>query len=64
VSERRLDRKKMRYGLSVSIVERQCDTRKGEKRRQMKMITCIDDRLAHRVWLNKLTITLLLPTNV
>ena len=32
MSERRLDRKKMRYGLSVSIVERQCDTRKGEKR--------------------------------
>jgi len=43
VSERRLDRKKMRYGLSVSIVERQCDTRKGEKQRQMKMITCPDD---------------------
>jgi len=31
------------YGLSVSIVERQCGTRKGEKRRQMKMITCPDD---------------------
>ena len=43
MSDRRLDRKKMRYGLSVSIVERQCDTRKGEKRRQMKMITCPDN---------------------
>jgi len=33
----------MRYGLSVSVVDRQCDTRKGEKRRQMKMMTCPDD---------------------
>jgi len=43
VSERRLDRKEKRYGLSVSIVDRQCDARKGEKRRQMKMMTCPDD---------------------
>ena len=49
MSERRLDRKKMRYGLSVSIVERQCDTRKGEKRRQMKMITCPDDVIMRKV---------------
>jgi len=27
----------------VSIVDKQCDTRKGEKRRQINMMTCPDD---------------------